>query len=260
MTTRIEWCDEVWNPITGCTAVSAGCDHCYARRMATRLRGRCGYDADNPFRVTFHLDRLRLPEKWRKPRRVLVNSMGDLFHKDVPFGYVELVWVVMTQCPRHTFMILTKRPERMKEFVGRGSSPATPNIWLGVSAEDQVAADERIPWLLQTPAAKRFVSIEPMLGPVDLTGIKCKVADGFFGDCMQWYHRGKCHRDAGIVYPTVDWVILGGETGPGARPMKPEWVRSVREQCAVAGVPFFLKKMSDGTGELDGREWREVPE
>lgn len=221
MPTKIEWATDSWNPITGCSPVSAGCDHCYARRMANRLRGRYGYPKDEPFRVTLHHDRLKQPLYWRKPRMIFVCSMGDLWHKDVPFKFIYWVWSRMEMCSQHIFIVLTKRPERMVRFVKNRTIPS--HIWLGISVEDQKTADERIGELLKVPAAVRIVSIEPMLGAVDFTKI---TDDGG-------------HDVYGVLQN--DWVILGGETGSGARPMNPNWVRKVRNQCIDAGVPFFLK-------------------
>ncbi len=232
--TQIDWCDKVWNPVTGCSKVSTGCKNCYAERMAKRLAGRAGYPAENPFAVTLHPDRLDQPLHWRKPQRVFVNSMSDLFHEDVPFEFVEQVWdtmfncgaVTFDGCPRHTFMILTKRPSRMLEFThwlrdDRLREPRYRNVWLGVSVEDQATADERTPYLRRCPAALRFLSVEPMLGPIPMLPL-----------------RG------------ISWVIAGGESGPHARPAHPDWFRSVRDQCAAAGVPFWFKQWG---------EWFEIP-
>jgi len=283
MTTKIEWTQETWNPVTGCTPVSAGCAHCYARRMAKRLAGRFGYPADDPFRVTLHEDKLEQPLRWRKPSRVFVCSMGDLFHEDVPFEFIAQVWEVMYSCPLHTFQVLTKRPARMAEFLsqfefsppemldnglwmhapteryygGEGDWPIS-NIWLGVTAENRRTADERIPILLDIQAAVRFVSIEPMLEVVDLQHIHLPYDMSFdslakttvcgSGDCRE------------LV--AINWVIVGGETGPGARPMHPDWARQVRDQCVEAGVPFFFKKMGTANGNsrlLDGQLWEQYP-
>ncbi|GAG05438.1 unnamed protein product, partial [marine sediment metagenome] len=173
MTTKIEWASESWNPITGCTPISEGCANCYAKKMAQRLKGRFGYPEDEPFRVTFHPDKLDQPLKWRKPRHIFVVSMGDLFHPGILWSDNQEIWEIMAKCPQHTFMILTKRVERMRIFLTEDLNYKLPlplpNVYLGVTAENQQRADERIPILLQIPAAKRFVSIEPMLGPVDLT-------------------------------------------------------------------------------------------
>lgn len=247
--TKIEWASKVWNPISGCSPVSAGCEHCYARRMANRLRGRFGYPADDPFRVTVHPDRFDEPTRWRTPSRIFVCSMGDLFHDDVPDEIQFRVLLTMTKNTQHTFCVLTKRPTRMREILSSWSGWKAPkHIWLGVSVENQPATDERIPILLQTPAALRFVSVEPMLWPVSLAlYLPCTMRG-----------RGGPIRDSG----GLDWVICGGDTGPGARTMHPDWVRSLRDQCQAAGVPFFFK--GHGGRErnriLDGRTWEEVPE
>jgi protein gp37 len=248
MATRIEWCDETWNPVTGCAPISEGCDNCYAQRMANRLRGRYGYPAEKPFRVTWHADRLAKPERWRRPRRIFVCSMGDLFHGDVRVEWIDKMLAVMAECPQHTFMVLTKRAMNIESklygeapcrFLGAGG--CLPNLWLGVTAENQFRADKNVAELLKIPAALRFVSAEPLLGPVDLVS-------------------------AGLRPMNIDWVICGGETGPGARLVHPDWVRSLRDQCVAAGVPFFFKGWGD-VGPLvkpyrrvlDGREWNEVP-
>ena len=231
-TSRIEWTEATWNPVTGCTPISEGCEHCYAKRMATRLRGRCGYPAGAPFLVKVHPDRYNEPFGWRKSKKIFVCSMGDLFHEYVPFPWINEVFSVIQRCAHHRFMVLTKRPERMRNYISkvlqvRGwpeSDIPFPNVWMGITAETQRRADERIPVLLEIPAARRFVSVEPMLGPVDLS---------------QWLGRSG----------GLDWVICGGETGPGARPVHPDWVRSLRDQCQIAGVPFFFKSWG---------EWREA--
>lgn len=236
-TTKIEWADRVWNPVTGCTKVSEGCRHCYAERMSKRLAGRAGYPKDG-FKVTLHPGKLDEPLRWKKPARIFVCSMGDLFHEDeeVEIGFLTHVFDMMEQCAHHTFLVLTKRPERIKKMMydrhGEGwryfrEGDYHPNVWLGVSVEDQKTADERIPILLQVPAAKRFVSIEPMLGPINLTGFNSPM----------W---GKIPQNA-----FLHWVILGGESGPGARPLHPDWARSVRDQCQAAGVPYFFKQWGE---------------
>ena len=258
--TKIEWADAVWNPITGCTKISAGCANCYAERMSKRLRGRCGYPADEPFSVTLHPDRMKEPLKIKKPKRIFVCSMGDLFHKDVSYGFIDKVWGIMSVAPRHTFLILTKRPELMAEIIPRlkerhiardGSRWPLPNVHLGVSVEDQATADERIPLLLQTPAAKRFVSIEPMLGPVDLTDLAPDAPGKGHTDedrKVGGHHIDAIGCDVGVeddeLYggAVLDGVILGGETGPGARPMHPSWARKIRDDCKAAGVPFMFKQ------------------
>ena len=278
---KIEWTDATWNPITGCTQISEGCANCYAKRNAEgRLRGKYGYPADDPFRVTFHVDKIDQPLKWSRPRKIFVCSMGDLFHEDVTDEMLDDVFDVMALASHHTFLILTKRPERMKEYlfmlpdrIGYGDvfceavreidqdDPdftgavmnrwvkkalsveagveniakleqgfPLPNVWLGVTAENQQRADERIPVLLQIPAAKNFVSVEPMLGPVD-------ISEYLLGE------RG--HASEAPMLSPLDWVICGGETGANARPLHPDWVRGLRDQCQMAGVPFFFKSWGD---------------
>jgi len=243
--TRIEWATKVWNPVTGCTPISEGCAHCYAARMAARLAGRCGYYHERPFRITMHPDRLIEPYEWRKTERVFVCSMGDLFHEEVGFEYVEKVFAKMIPSAanwyaQHIFMVLTKRPEWMKMFIQKVQI-THPNIWLGVTAENQRRADERIPVLLDTPASCRFVSVEPMLEAVNLF---CWLPP---------YGQGWTDR------PNLDWVIVGCETGPGARPCKIEWMRAIRDQCKAAGVPLFVKKirLEDGRISGDMSEWPE---
>ena len=247
--TKIEWTDETWNPVTGCTKIAAGCKHCYAERMAKRLRGRVGYPADDPFRVTLHPDRLEQPLRWRKPRMVFVCSMGDLFHDDVPKEFIARVGNAMDDAPHHTYQILTKRPERMAKLIRGGvfghlhiQSPK-PYIWLGTSASTQKDLDANVPPLLSTPAAVRFVSLEPLLGPIDVGDhLPCKECGG-----NGWIEVGDHSRDwcAGSQCHGVDWVIVGGESGPRARPMHPKWVRGIRDLCVKAGVPFFFKQWGE---------------
>lgn len=280
--TKIEWADATWNPVLGCTKVSAGCQHCYAERQAVRFRGRVGFPADNPFRLTLHPDRLDEPLHWRKPRTIFVCSMSDLFHPDVPDEFIAKVWNMMSVCSWHAFQVLTKRPERMQAWisrcgngggfgwithdntppalayegtgivVGRSDEWPLPNVWLGVSVEDQATADERIHHLLCCPAAVRFVSYEPALGPVDFRRIRQErpsvhglvpIAGGDTFDVL----RGERVNDIGIGYdaPRLDWIIAGGESGPKARPAHPDWFRSVRDQCQAAGVPFFFKQWGE---------------
>ena len=268
---KIEWTDKTWNPVTGCTKVSAGCKNCYAERMSKRLAGRFGYPADDPFKVTLHPGRLEEPLRWRKPCRVFVCSMGDLFHDDVPDDFIDYVFAVMALVEKHTFIVLTKRPKRMLEYMktadwGHRANtvtdsyirrlnnslysngeivPPLPNIHLGVSVEDQATANERIPYLLQTPAAKRFISIEPMLGPVDLTKISWRPREGTIiqGTCLGT--DGRVFSPCGASGKGLDGVILGGESGPGARPMHPDWARKVRDDCKAAGVAFFFKQLGE---------------
>ena len=267
--TTIEWTNKTWNPITGCTPISPGCANCYARRMAKRLAGRVGYpEAPHEFDVTLHPERLGEPLRWKKPARVFVCSMSDLFHEDVSFEFVDKIMAVIGRSQQHTFQILTKRSDRMAEYfaqdrydnilreayglqfrvdgMGQGiSNPSRfglPNIWIGVTAENQEQADKRIPTLLQIPAVIKFVSVEPMLGPVDLRYLQpndppteINALTGTHGVLRP--HRGTC--------PRLNWVIVGGETGPGARPMHPDWARSLRDQCVEAGTPFFFKSYGD---------------
>ena len=239
MPTKIQWCGEVWNVVTGCTKVSAGCASCYAERDFHRpYPGRDFND------VRFHRDRLNLPLRWRKPRKVFTPSIGDLFHLKLPDEVIEEVWQVMVDADRHTFQVLTKRPGRMQEFVNRryGLWGEPENIWLGVSVEDQ-ENDWRIPILLQTPAAVRFVSCEPLLGPIQF-------GDGSFDWLAGWYTDYETGRDGEpepvqAHMPNIDWVIVGGESGPNARPMHPDWVRSIRDQCRVTDVAFFFKQWGE---------------
>lgn len=262
-TTKIEWATDVWNPATGCSPVSAGCANCYARRMAQRLRGRCGYPADEPFKVTLHPDRLDEPLKWRKPRRIFVCSMGDLFHTDVADHFVERVFTILALCSRHQFLVLTKRPQQMLrqivrigksievlerharamgrtlKFQGTGLVPwPLPNVLLGISAEDQETYEDRVRWLLKCAAALLVVSLEPMLENIDLT--PQFLLQGAAG--VRHIERGKLPWEVPLVKAaSIGWVIVGAETGPGARPMHPDWARSIRDQCQAAGVPFFFK-------------------
>ena len=251
MASKIEWTDETWNPVTGCSKVSEGCRNCYAEGMAARFAGQWGYEhkpwtaAHAEHNVRTHSDRLDIPLRWKKPRRVFVNSMSDLFHEEVPFEFIEEVFETMHNAHQHTFQVLTKRPARMLEFfewyIIRGLDPAgermwepSPNIWIGVSVENQQAADERIPLLLQTPAAVRFLSCEPLLGPVSIFDVDDTI--GMEGELL------------GLpMEPRLHWVIAGGESGPNARPMHPDWARSLRDQCEAAKIPFFFKQRGEWT-------------
>jgi protein gp37 len=228
----IEWTEATWNPLTGCTKVSPGCKHCYAERLSKRLMAMGNPKYANGFRLTLHEDALELPLRWSKPRAIFVNSMSDLFHEDVPDEFVHRVFAVMAAAHWHRFQVLTKRPERLlaldPELAWR------PNIWMGVSVENERYVP-RVDLLRQTQAHVKFLSIEPLLGPLpslDLAGI--------------------------------DWAIVGGESGPGARPLKESWVRDIRDRCLDAGVPFFFKQwggvQKHRTGRmLDGRTWDEMP-
>ncbi len=230
--TPIEWTEATWNPVTGCTKISPGCQHCYAERLARRLQGMGNRRYANGFQVTLHDDLVGLPLRWLQPRMVFVNSMGDLFHDDVPEEFVQRAFETMRQAHWHTFQILTKRSSRLAELAPRLGW--APNIWMGVTVESAEYA-ARLDALRTVDARVRFVSLEPLLGPVhelDLTGLH--------------------------------WVIVGGESGPGARPMRREWVEDVRELCWKAGVHFFFKqwggprKKAAGR-QLDGRTWDEMP-
>lgn len=309
MPSKIEWTDETWNPVTGCTKVSQGCKHCYAERLWPRIEAaRIKREGGAPRAFTdvqCHPERLDAPLHWAKPRRVFVNSMSDLFHEDVPDAFIEKVFFLMAHAPLHTFQILTKRPARMQEwttlngpdavFAGeslehedalRNYSWPLKNVWLGVSVEDQDTADERIPLLLQTPAAIRFVSYEPALGPVDFNHLSRPPGDADrqmpgFAACQRFTisalhgQNGVEMRDGKRYYSEqndsathLDWLIAGGESGPNARPAHPDWFRSARDQCAAAGVPFFFKQWGNwapsGSGntfvcELDGSAQQMTP-
>lgn len=331
---KIQWCDDTWNPIVGCSLVSPGCTNCYAMRFARRhdLNAQKSGGAFAPQYIgttkvmngrpvwtgkvgRAPADLLTAPLRWRKPKRVFVNSMGDLFHESIPDAWIDKVFAVMVLAPQHTFQVLTKRAERMREYCSSAESLGRllsltnfllqsagnievkykpdglnglvlPNVFLGVSAERQKEADDRIPHLLATPAALRFVSCEPLLGPIDLAryldghednGVDFSREPGsVVGACLGWT-------------PPLDWVIAGGESGPNARTMHPDWARSIRDQCAAADIPFFFKQWGqfawkgqiDSDGKkfvfphdcegcqslgkkragrlLDGREWNEFP-
>lgn len=239
-TTKIGRTQSTWNPIRGCTPASEGCDHCYAKRMALRF-------GDKNFRPQTIPKRLDEPLKWRKPRMVFVGSMGDLFHEDISTGFIQSVFTIMANARQHIFQILTKRPNRMLKILTHWESTGLllrsgfgctlPNVWLGVIAENQQTADERIPLLLQTPAALRYVSCEPLFEPINLNDLPSISGIGRYLDSLS------C---AGIVGSEIlgklDWVIVGGETGPGARECREEWVSNICEQCQAADVPFFFKQ------------------
>lgn len=249
----IEWCDATWNPVTGCTEVSPGCDHCYAKTFAERWRGTPGHHFERGFDVQLRPERLDIPLRWRRPRRIFVNSMSDLFHDQVPDQFIARVFAVMAYSYWNTFQILTKRHGRMRSLLSSpqfldlfdrefcsipdwndrfpdldfapvghnehlADGPLT-NVWLGVSAENQQWVDIRVPALIETPAAVRFVSAEPLLGPIEMS-------------C--WLQFGG-----------VSWVIVGGESGRGARPMHPDWARALRDQCTTADVPFLFKQWGE---------------
>lgn len=291
----IEWTDSTWNPITGCSLVSEGCRHCYAATLAaTRLsshpsraglaRRNAAGEAKFTGEVRFNEQWLDQPLRWRRPRMIFVCAHGDLFHENVPDEWIDRVFAVMSLAPQHTFQVLTKRPERARAYLtddggfGRwgfiehharhlAKVPAgktlaihggsnLPNVWLGTSVENQSAADERIQHLLATPAAVRFVSAEPLLGPVDVA---------------PWLHDSDCYLFGGVRgrddvctcseprEAPINWVIVGGESGPGARPMRPDWARSLRDQCATAGVAFFFKQWGAWLDEGQATARRRAP-
>lgn len=242
----IEWTDATWNPITGCTKISEGCKNCYAERIAKRFwKGR-------PFnQIICHADRLDLPTHWRKPRRIFVCSISDLFHPDVPDEFIWNVFDEISHNRRHTYMILTKRPQRMKNWFDKYSERFWNyhGIWLGVTAENQKMADQRIPILLEIPAAVRFVSVEPMLEQVDL---------------YQYLGGNREIKSPHRYNGGLDWVICGCESGSGARPFDWRWAQNMKNQCVNADVPFFYKQgRYDGKiiklPELDGQQWLEYP-
>ncbi len=234
--TEIEWTDATWNPVTGCTKISAGCDNCYAERFSERFRGVPGHPFENGFDLTLRMERLSQPINWRRPKMIFVNSMSDLFHKKVPFTFVNKVFETMEKAHWHTYQILTKRSSRLRDYINKRyvEKPTPPHVWLGTSVEDGTKKS-RIRHIQATNASIRFLSIEPLIGPVgrlDLVGI--------------------------------DWVIVGGESGPKARPMEAEWAREIRDQCVAAGVSFFFKQWGGyrpktGGRTLDGFEWNELP-
>jgi protein gp37 len=301
--TGIEWTQSddgtpgaTWNPVTGCTKVSAGCDHCYAETFAERWRGVPGHHFERGFDVQMRPERLDQPHHWKRPRRIFVNSVSDLFHKDIPDEYIARVWQVMASTPRHTYLILTKRHARMRSWVSRcatspngwithnGSDPDAcggsgvivgypeptyrrpdsytgprggkprykptppaygwplPNVHLGVSVEDPHWADLRIPALLKTPAAVRFISAEPLLGPVTLF-------PGRWIPPIGGGPRADLSRPWETPGPVLDWVIVGGESGPGARPMAEGWARNLVGECTASGTPVFVKQLGSVLGK-----------
>lgn len=281
--TKIDYVSFSWNPVSGCSKASEGCDHCFAERFSSRLKGRSGYDRDTPFKPTIHPSKLIDPLKIKKPQVILVPTMGDLFHRDIPFTYVDAVFGVMAIASQHTFLVLTKRPSHVLEWfdridrrkhpnqfihslnmyrdrifedpnknnepildktidsLSRGYPWPLPNVWFGVSCENQYRADERIPILRKIPAVKKFVSLEPLLGNIYLESIMIESDISEFNG-----------------FDFIDWVIVGGEKGHGARPMRASWVENIREQCAENKIPYFFKQW--GTGRKVGLEDRHVPE
>lgn len=288
---KIAWCDATINPCYGCSPVSPACDHCYAARLADRMAHNvavCQYyegltdrGAQWTGRVNLFPGQMEQALRWRRPRRIFLGSMTDLFHEAVPDEFLDQIFACVALAPRHTFLVLTKRPERMRRYFTRfsrqhhtqvleraamamfgedaanaagnaldgvlseGHNVGWPmrNLWLGVTAEDQKRADERVPILLDTPAVQRFVSVEPMLGKIDLTAIAHPEAYDAEVGLLDALRGMTCDDDP--THPALDWIICGGESGPGARPMHLEWVRSLRDQCQGARVPFFLKQMGE---------------
>ncbi|HEY3324228.1 MAG TPA: phage Gp37/Gp68 family protein [Planctomycetota bacterium] len=228
----IEWTESTWNPLTGCTKVSPGCAHCYAERMSLRLKAMGQANYANGFKLTLHENALQIPLRWRKPMMIFVNSMSDLFHDDVPLEFIKRVFSVMEKAKWHRFQVLTKRAERLSEVAPTLSWP--DHLWMGVSVESSPYR-HRIDLLRTTPAKVKFLSLEPLLGPLPRMNL-----------------RG------------IDWIIVGGESGPGARPMDPAWVADVRDQCQFSKVPFFFKQWGGINKKkagrtLDGRTWDEMP-
>jgi len=233
----IEWTDATWNPVTGCTKITSGCDNCYAERFAERFRGTPGHPFERGFDLELKPHRLLQPLAWKRPRMIFVNSMSDLFHKDVPFYFVDEVFETMEKGNWHTYQLLTKRSSRMRDYLRNRyrDALAPAHIWCGVSVEN-AGSTARVRHLSEAPATIRFLSIEPLLGPVgdiDLSGIS--------------------------------WVIVGGESGPRARPIEAEWVREVRDSCLRQDVAFFFKQWGgprpkSGGRKLDGREWSQFPQ
>lgn len=303
MPTGIEWTDETWNPVVGCSVLSPGCTNCYAMKMAARIermdaalghaphyRGLTRSTKAGPV-WTGQLRRasdevLSQPMRWRRPRRIFVNSMSDLFHESVSDRWIDAVFAIMAMSPQHVFQVLTKRADRMRRYMEpfdqrRADSLGErvmhlgydgpmellqwplPNVWLGVSVEDQARADERIPHLLATPAAKRFISAEPLLGPVDLRAV---CTGHYFIDAL----AGRKYHDSPEPSPTeacakLDWIIVGGESGKDARPVHPDWVRSLRDQCAAISAAFFFKQWGEWLGctmddPSDGSGWVIYPD
>ncbi|MGO3933089.1 DUF5131 family protein [Rhodopseudomonas pseudopalustris] len=234
--TAIEWTDATWNPVTGCTKISAGCDNCYAERFSERFRNVPGHPFESGFDLTLRPERLDQPLRWRTPRMIFVNSMSDLFHKEIPTEFVSRVFDTMERAQWHTFQILTKRSSIMRKFLRTryGSSRGPKHMWFGVSVEDG-SRKSRIDHLRESPAGVRFLSLEPLIAPVGQLNLQ-----------------------------GIDWVIVGGESGPRARPMDAEWVREIRDQCTASGVAFFFKQWGgfrpkSGGRNLDGRKWNQFP-
>jgi protein gp37 len=232
VTSSIEWTNATWNPVRGCTKISPGCKHCYAETFSERFRGVPGHPFEQGFDLRLVPTALELPLKWKSGRLIFVNSMSDLFHEDVPDAYIEKVFDVMRRATQHQFQVLTKRGDRMAAFTKTRAVP--PNAWMGVSVESAKYVG-RIRHLARVPSSVRFLSVEPLLGPIP-----------------------------NLPLNGISWVIVGGESGPRSRPMKPEWVREIRDQCVEAGVPFFFKqwgtpRKAAAGRDLDGATWNEMP-
>lgn len=232
LNSRIEWTHSTWNPVTGCTKVSAGCEHCYAERMARRLQAMGVRKYRNGFNVTLHPDVLEAPLKWRKPRLIFVNSMSDLFHKEVPLSYIKSIFDVMRRCPQHIFQVLTKRSKPLARLSPKLDWP--PNVWMGVTVENEHYT-YRINDLRHTGAAIKWLSLEPLLGPLNDLNLE-----------------------------NIGWAVVGGESGPGARPMDRQWAIDIRRQCRAQSVPFFFKQWGGVNKKragrlLDGRKYDEMP-
>ncbi len=291
----IEWTDASWNPVRGCDKVSAGCKNCYAETFAERWRGIKGHPFEQGFDLRIVPEKLDQPLRWKKPRKIFVNSMSDLFHEDIPNEYIAAVFGVMAACPKHTFQVLTKRAARLPEFfrwlerptvlvtqpwsprlhcaveadklgikVGTVADPRAwplPNVHLGVSAENQETADERIPYLLRTPAAVRWVSAEPLLGPIDFTRLtllepRPPHGPGVYLNALTGHVAGPDD----VLDTRLSWVVVGGESGNGARPCDLAWIRSVVEQCKAAGMSAFVKQLGANLRwDPDGEQWWKGP-
>jgi len=291
--TKIEWADKVWNPLRGCSKASEGCRNCYAMTHAARFGGPgmpfdglarfTGNGAQWSGRVDEISEKLNDPRRWKTPKRVFVNSMSDLFHEKVSDAFISDVFATMARCPQHTFMVLTKRAKRMfdwfqsaesfdaMEFSMReGAFWPLENVWLGVSVENQAAADDRVKWLVGTPAVKRFVSAEPLLGDVELTRLPCPIFDPrSCEDCPACYDDGVNSCLNGFyngLDEGIDWVIVGCETGRSSRDMNEAWVRNLRDQCLENETAFFYKQAKDEHGRkqalpfLDGEQYAEFPD
>lgn len=228
----IEWTESTWNPVTGCTKISSGCKNCYAERLALRLQAMGNRNYKNGFSVTMHRHALDIPLKWKKPKMVFVNSMSDLFHPEVTLDFIEKIFHVIENTPQHTYQVLTKMSERLTEIQEKLRWP--DNLWLGVSIENEECSF-RVNHLLKTNARVKFISFEPLIGPVD-----------------------------SVQLEGIDWVIVGGESGPGARPMKQEWVDKIKIECQKKDIPFFFKQWGGFNKKkngrvLDGKTWDEMP-